>query len=174
VGRLVEEKDHPFLVRAMAPQLSGGTRLVIVGDGKARGAIDDAIARHVAPDRRSFIHLTGARSDVPALLASFDVFALSSRTEGLPLVVPEAMASRLPVIATRVGGLPGIVPSTVGRLVEHGDERALRDAIAELVGSPDTRRTLGEAAYAYAHGRFSLARMTEDYLQLYAGEVERG
>jgi glycosyltransferase involved in cell wall biosynthesis len=170
VGRLVEEKDHPFLVRAIAPHLSSRTRLVIVGDGKARGAIDDTIARHVAADRRSFIHLTGARSDVPALLASFDVFALSSRTEGLPLVVPEAMASRLPVIATRVGGLPGIVPPTVGRLVDHGDDRGLRDAIAELIGSPETRRTLGEAAYAYAHGRFSLARMTEDYLRLYAGD----
>ncbi len=167
VGRLVVEKDYPFLVRSIAPLLSPDVRLVIVGDGDQRAAIESAIPR----ESRPFVHLTGMRADVPALFASFDVFALSSKTEGLPLVVPEAMASRLPIVATSVGGLPSIVPRHVGRLVPHGDERAMRDALKELTASPEKRRALGDAAHAYAHERFSLDRMTEAYERLYAGET---
>ena len=109
VGRLAVEKDYPFLVRAMAPLLSQGTRLVLVGEGDHRGAIEAAIQTHVAPDDRPFVRLAGARRDVPDLLAAFDVFALSSTTEGLPLVIPEAMASRLPLVTTAVGGLPALI-----------------------------------------------------------------
>ena len=122
---------------------------------------------HVPPSHRAFVRLTGARRDVPDLFAAFDVFVLSSMSEGLPLVIPEAMASRLPIVATAVGGLPGIVPREVGRLVPHGDAGALTKAIAELTDSAPTRRTLGEAAYAYAHQRFSLAPMTTAYERLY-------
>jgi glycosyltransferase involved in cell wall biosynthesis len=169
VGRLAPEKDYPFLVRSVAPLLDEGTRLVLVGEGGERGAIEAAIAEHVPPERRGFVRMTGARHDVPDLFASFDVFVLSSKTEGLPLVVPEAMASRLPIVATAVGGLPSIVPREVGRLVPHGDEVAMRSTIDELVRSPEKRRALGAAAHAYAHDRFTLARMTTEYERLYRG-----
>jgi glycosyltransferase involved in cell wall biosynthesis len=165
VGRLVVEKDYPFLVRSIAPLLSHDLRLVLVGDGDQRAAIEAAIP----PAARPFVHLTGMRADVPALFASFDVFALSSKTEGLPLVLPEAMASYLPIVATSVGGVPSVVPSHVGRLVPHGDERAMRGALEELTGSRETRRTLGEAAHAFAHARFSLDEMTAAYERLYSG-----
>jgi glycosyltransferase involved in cell wall biosynthesis len=168
VGRLVAEKDYPLLVEAMAPLVRAETHLILVGEGGQRGAIEAAIARHVPPERRRFVHMTGARSDVPSVLAALDVFVLSSRTEGLPLVVPEAMASSLPVVATAVGGLPGIVPREVGRLVPHGDAGALRSALDELITSSEKRRALGTAARAYAHERFSLSRMTTAYERLYS------
>ena len=104
---------------------------------------------------------------MPRLLAALDLFALSSRTEGLPLVVPEAMASSLPVVATAVGGLPAIVPPTVGKLVAAGDAAALRSAIEELAQDGDARRALGRAAHAHAHARFSLETMTSAYEHLY-------
>jgi glycosyltransferase involved in cell wall biosynthesis len=167
VGRLAMEKDYPLLVRAMAPLLGEGTRLVLVGEGDHRAAIEAAIAEHVPSDRRAFICMTGGRRDVEHVLAAFDLFVLSSKTEGLPLVVPEAMASHLPIVATAVGGLPSIVPQTVGRLVPHGDAEALRGAIAELTESAEKRRTLGEAAHAYAHERFSLTQMASSYERLY-------
>ncbi len=167
VGRLAMEKDYPFLVRAVAPLLGEGTRLVLVGEGEHREAIEAAIGEHVPPERRRFIRMTGRRSDVEQILAAFDVFVLSSKTEGLPLVVPEAMASRLPIVATAVGGLPSIVPASVGRLVPHGDVEALRGALAEIAGSPAKRAALGEAAHAYAHERFSLTQMTTAYERLY-------
>ena len=166
VGRLVVEKDYPFLVRSAAPLRSKDVRLVIVGEGEQRGAIEATIPSKVRP----FVHLTGMRSDVPALFAAFDLFALSSSTEGLPLVIPEAMASYLPIVATNVGGLPSIVPKEVGELVPHGNEGAMREALLGLVGSAERRRLLGEAAHAYAHEHFSLDRMTEAYERLYQGE----
>jgi glycosyltransferase involved in cell wall biosynthesis len=165
VGRLVSEKDYPLLVRAAAPLLSAKLRLVLVGDGPSRGEIEAAIPKEAAP----FVTLTGLRSDVPRVMSAFDVFCLSSRTEGLPLVVPEAMACGLPVVATRVGGLPGIVPREVGRLVDHGDASALRAELAALASDAPLRARLGDAAHVYATRRFSLARMADDYERLYEG-----
>ena len=165
VGRLVEEKDYPLLVRAMAPIAGEKLRLVIVGEGPTRAAIEAEIPRAAA----RFVTLTGMRRDVPRLMSAFDVFCLSSRTEGLPLVVPEAMACSLPIVATRVGGLPGIVPPEVGALVDHGDADALRAAIAGFAGDRERRTSTGDRARAYAHRRFSLERMTTDYERLYEG-----
>jgi glycosyltransferase involved in cell wall biosynthesis len=116
-----------------------------------------------------FVTLTGMRRDVPRLMSALDVFCLSSRTEGLPLVVPEAMACGLPIVATKVGGLPGIVPAEVGVLVAHGDEEALRAALTGLAGDGPKRTKMADAARAYAHARFSLERMTTDYERLYQG-----
>ena len=99
------------------------------GSSRASSATGDARAEIERADparsSRRYVTLTGVRRDIPAVLASFDLFALSSRTEGLPLAVPEAMASALPVVATAVGGLPSVVPATCGVLVPPGDEAAL-------------------------------------------------
>jgi glycosyltransferase involved in cell wall biosynthesis len=168
VGRLVNEKDYPLLVRAMAPLLSETVRLVLVGEGVARTEIEARIASDVDPARRGFVTLAGARHDVPKLLASFDLFAMSSRTEGLPLALPEAMTSRLPIVATAVGGVPSVVPDDVGLLVPHGDPAALRGAIGRLLEDDTTRRRMAERARAYAQGRFSQDKMLEQYLALYA------
>src|SRR5262249_208429 len=115
------------------------------------------------------IVLTGARRDVPRMLAAFDVFAMSSRTEGLPLALPEAMTSELPVVATKVGGIPGVVPENTGVLVPHGDERARRDAIQRLLDGTTLGQKMGAGACAYAKGRFSEERMVAEYVDLYAG-----
>jgi glycosyltransferase involved in cell wall biosynthesis len=163
VARLVPEKDHPLLVRAMKPMLRDDLRLVIVGDGPSRRETESAIEGETS----RYVTLTGARRDVPALLASFDVFAMSSRTEGLPLVVPEAMASGLPVVSTAVGGLPGVISPEVGLLVPHGDAEALGRALEALAGEPARRRALGERAASWAREQFSLDRMTSEYEALY-------
>lgn len=163
VGRLVEEKDYPLLVRAMAPLLGERVRLVIVGEGIVRAEIEAAIT----PAIRDFVVLTGARRDVSRVLCAFDVFASSSRIEGLPLAIPEAMASGLPVIATAVGGVPDIVPPQTGVLVPHGDPQALRAAIQRLLEDQAVRTTMGEGARRYALGRFAEEPMLDRYLALY-------
>jgi glycosyltransferase involved in cell wall biosynthesis len=165
VGRLVPEKNYAMLVRAASPLLSESTRLVLVGDGEGRAAIEAAIP----PDKSRFITLAGARRDVPDLFASFDLFALSSKTEGLPLVIPEAMASFLPIVSTAVGGLPGIVPNDVGILVPPNDESAFRSALQTLLGNPEKRASFAKAARSYALSRFSLDRMADAYELLYRG-----
>ena len=163
VGRLASEKDYPLLVRALAPMLGESVRLVVVGGGEDRAAIEGAVPTARAP----FVTLTGARRDVPALLASFDLFVLSSRTEGLPLAIPEAMACALPVVATSVGGLPGIVPADCGVLVPPGREDPLADAIDGFVRDRARARATGEAARRYALAHFSAERMADAYEHLY-------
>ena len=166
VGRLAPEKDYPLLVRALAPALGETMRLVIVGDGQCRDRLREAIPAERAP----YVTLTGARRDVPALLAAFDLFALSSRTEGLPLAIPEAMATALPVVATAVGGLPSVVPRECGLLVPSGDAYALGGAIDALARDRDRARAMGRAARRHALDRFSIDAMTDAYEAIYRGE----
>jgi glycosyltransferase involved in cell wall biosynthesis len=148
----------------MAPLLGPQVRLMLVGEGTARPEIEAAIE----PKNRPWVVLTGARHDVPRLLCAFDLFASSSRTEGLPLALPEAMTSGLPIVATAVGGVPGIVPKDTGVLVPHGDDAALRGAIQRLLDDASARQKMGAAGRAYAIGRFAEERMVDAYLALYA------
>jgi glycosyltransferase involved in cell wall biosynthesis len=171
VGRLAPEKDHALLLRAAAPLLSERCQLVVCGDGSELGRLQE-LAGALAVSR--FVRLLGARTDVGRVLSAFDAFALSSRTEGLPLVVPEAMAAGLPVIATAVGGLPAVVEDGVtGRLVPPGDVEALRGALRELASDPARARRMGEAGRHAADRRFSGQRMVDDYLALYEGAAAR-
>ena len=165
LGRFAVEKDYPLLVRAAAPLLGPGSRLVIVGDGAEMPAVKaEVAARAVAP----FVCLPGMRDDVPDLLAALDVFVLSSRMEGLPLVALEAMASGLPVVATAVGGLPKLIADgETGFLVPSGDEAALRDRLAALRNDPATARAVGERGRVRARRDYSRDRMVQRYLDLY-------
>jgi glycosyltransferase involved in cell wall biosynthesis len=165
VGRLDPAKNQAALVRAMAPLLSSRVRLVIVGEGDARPEVEAAIA--ALPEPR-WVVMTGRRMDVPRLIHAFDVFALPSLTEGLPLVVPEAMAAGLPIVATGVGGLPGVIADQVtGFVVPAGDETALASALAVLEANRVRARAMGSAARAAALARFGYDRMVESYLALY-------
>jgi glycosyltransferase involved in cell wall biosynthesis len=166
VGRIDANKNQALLVRAMAPLLSDNVRLVIVGDGDARADLATAIAQLPNP---SFVLMTGPRTDVPRVIQAFDVFALSSKSEGLPLVVPEAMSASLPIVSTNVGGLPSVVDHMhTGFLVEV-DEDQLRAALSMLVNDPARAREMGSRARHVALARYSHERMVDAYLALYTG-----
>jgi glycosyltransferase involved in cell wall biosynthesis len=167
VGRLAREKDYPLLVRAVAPLLGPSARLLLVGDGAEAGAITaEADAQRVRP----FVTMPGARDDVPMCLAALDVFALSSRLEGLPLVALESMATGLPVVAPAIGGLPGLITDGVnGLLFPAGDERALRERIEGLRADPERARAMGQRGQTHVHEHHSHETMVRRYLQLYAG-----
>ena len=106
VGRLKAPKDFLTLIRACALLAPGSFEALIVGDGPDRAAIEAEIGRL---GLEGSVRLAGERADVPELLADSDVFVLSSRSEGLPVSVLEAMAAGLPVVASRVGGLEELV-----------------------------------------------------------------
>ena len=166
VGRLVREKNQAALVRAMAPLLSAAVRLVIVGDGEERATVERAIA--ALGDKAAFVQLLGARSDTPRLYAALDLFALSSDSEGLPLVIIEAMASALPVLATAVGGIAAVVVEGVtGALVPVGDVGALTARLGELAAAPALGVRWGAEGRRRALARYSAERMLDDYLAVY-------
>lgn len=166
VGRLALEKDYPLLVRAAAPLLGPRARLLMVGDGGEAGAIRAEIAaRGVAP----FVIMAGVRHDVPRWLAAMDAFAISSRVEGLPLCALEALAAGLPVVATAVGGLPGLLEDGVtGLLVPAGDDQALGRALASLRDDPGLARAIGERGRAHVRRLYARDVMVRRYLDLYA------
>jgi len=118
-------------------------RFVLVGDGEIRPAIEALIREKGIADR---VVLTGWRRDIPDLMRSFDVLLHTSLWEGLPRVLPEAMATAVPVVATRVDGAPEAVEDGVnGRLVEPGDVAGLAEAVLSLIRDPDLRRRMGRA-----------------------------
>jgi glycosyltransferase involved in cell wall biosynthesis len=116
--------------------------------------------------------LLGERRDVPACLSAMDVFCLSSRTEGFPNVVGEAMAMSLPCVVTDVGDAAMLVANT-GVVVAKEDANALAAGLSRLVEmTPEARRHLGQMAKARIHAEFTMARARERFEDLYQRLVE--
>lgn len=114
------------------------------------------------------VRLVGERDDVPELLSSSSVFVLSSSSEALPVSVLEAMAAGLPVVATRVGGVPElVVDGETGFLVPPSDAAALAAALQRLLDDPELRARLGAAGRARAEEHFALDSFVEGHLDLY-------
>jgi glycosyltransferase involved in cell wall biosynthesis/uncharacterized membrane protein len=170
VGRFAYPKDHVTLVRAMA-SVESDFRAIFVGEGPDQPALANEVRRlGLAPN----VALLGARSDVPDLLAGADVFVLSSRSEGLPMSVLEAMAAGLPVVATDVGGVSELVlEGETGLLVPRGDTTALAQALERLLRDEDLRRRMAASARARVEREFDLTSFQEAHVELYRRELER-
>jgi glycosyltransferase involved in cell wall biosynthesis len=108
-----------------------------------------------------------SREEVAKGLQGADLFVLATRADNHPLTVLEALGCGVPVIASRVGGIPEQLTEETGVLVEPGDPDALAGAIDALLGDPERRARMGEAAAADARARFSLERQVDAYLDLY-------
>ncbi|MGH9360791.1 MAG: glycosyltransferase [Thermoanaerobaculia bacterium] len=171
VGWFRPVKDYPCLVEAMeqVARCLPQARLVIVGDGPLRGAIEAAIERHGV---RARVKVLGARRDVARILSALDLFALSSISEGISLSILEAMSLKLPVVATRVGGNPEVVEDGVtGLLVAPRDPKEMARAMVEILSDAPRRRLMGERGHARYQERFSLGRMAAEYEELYRSVV---
>ncbi len=149
VACLKPQKAPVDFVRAAALVVaaSGGAgrvRFVLAGDGEQRPEVERAIREHKL---EGVFELLGWRRDIPDLLRSFDILVHTSRWEGLPRVFPEAMATGLPIVATRVDGAPEAIEDGVtGYLVRAGDIEGLADRTLRLIADPELRRRMGAAA----------------------------
>ncbi len=171
VGRLAEPKDALTLVRALAAVPGRPFTALLVGDGPDRPSVAVEVRRLGLQDA---VALAGTRDDVPELLARSDVFALSSRSEGAPISILEAMAAGLPVVSSRVGGVPElVVDGETGLLVPPGDPEAMAVALGRLVADADLRHRLGAAGRERAQRCFDLRRQQRAHLDCYTRELER-
>lgn len=166
VARLDPQKDPLALIRAFHSGLGEepDCHLLLAG----RGSLE-AEARRLAEELGlgSRIHFLGTVMDVPAMLAASDLFALSSRWEGSPLAVMEAMAAGLPVVAAAVGGVPELVEHEVtGLLIPPGEVSRAAEALRALARDPEMRRRLGAAGRQKAV-QFSDEKMIAAYGELF-------
>jgi sugar transferase (PEP-CTERM/EpsH1 system associated) len=176
VGRMTAVKDQLTLVRAFLYLLQttletrNRVRLVMIGDGplreEARRMLQAANAEHLA-------WLPGERADIPKVMRGLDVFVLPSLREGLSNTILEAMASNLPVVATRVGGNPELVEEgKTGMLVPPADPVRLAEAIRTYLIEPARLIRHGQAGRKRAEARFSMESMVNGYLAVYDAVLE--
>lgn len=177
VGRMEAVKDQITLVRAFVHLLNSNdqarkrARLMVIGDGSLRREalqlLQDARAEHLA-------WLPGERSDVPEIMKAMDLFVLPSLREGISNTILEAMATGLPVVATRVGGNPELVEDgRTGLLVPASDPGAMAEAFQRYFDAPANRIAHGAAGRRRVEAKFSMRAMVDGYLKVYDAVLNR-
>ncbi|HCA48133.1 MAG TPA: hypothetical protein DEP45_12520 [Armatimonadetes bacterium] len=176
VANLTRPKSQITLVEAMSlvPQDGLSSECWIAGsfehEPQTVEAIRGAIAEH---NLEGAVKLLGRRRDVPDLLNAADIFVLSSRQEGFPITILEAMAAGKPVIATDVGGCAeAVVDGETGLIVPPEDPQALAEAISALISDPERARSMGEAGHRRVEREFTVDRMVEQHLELYQSIID--
>lgn len=166
LGRLSPEKGPEVFLRAalLAHARLPDAHFVLVGDGPLAASLAASIKTLRLEHR---VHLAGLRRDVADVLNDIDVLVSSSHSEAMPLAVMEAMASGLPVVATRVGGLPDMVEQgESGWLVAPNDYDDIATRLEQILATPAERERMGQAARARAVGKMALADSVERVAQL--------
>jgi glycosyltransferase involved in cell wall biosynthesis len=167
VCRLIEQKGLPHAIQAFRQVIDNvpGAHYVIIGDGPLRPALEAQIN---ALGLAGKVHLPGWRSNAAALMPAFDLFLMPSLWEGFGLVVLEAMAASLPVIASRISALPEIVvEGETGYLVTPADSDGLAKHLTRLLTDPALATHLGEAGLTRLQNEFSADRMIDQTMDVY-------
>ena len=163
VGRLSGEKGADVLLAA-APALGRGVSISFVGDGRERGALEAQAASVGVADR---VRWHGTLADAGRLMPAFDVFVLSSRTEGTPIALFEAMSARVPIVATAVGGVPDVITAREGIVVPPENPRALAAAITSVLEARGAAAERADAAARRLEQVYSADTWLDRYDELY-------
>lgn len=164
IGRLSHEKGPDVMVEAMSRLTHPDAVLVFIGDGTDRVALEERVRARGLGDRVRFL---GVVPDAGLLVRAFDVLALSSRTEGTPMTILEAMAAETPIIATRVGGVPDVLTEHDALLVAPERPDLLASAIATALTDQDAARARATSALARLHSAYAVEPWLLHYEQLY-------
>jgi len=167
VGRLVEVKNFPELMHAFSKlhMHHKNTKLVIVGDGPLMNELIDLRKRL---DLEDSIIFTGRRNDIPDLLRMFDIYALTSWNEGISNTLLEAMASALPIVASKVGGNVEIIEhDNVGYLYPSGNQEKLAESLNQLIQQPDILEHFSQNARQHVLNKYSMEAMLNNYSSEY-------
>jgi glycosyltransferase involved in cell wall biosynthesis len=172
VGRLSEEKGLRHLLDAISLRApaDGPWRLLVVGDGPCRRELEEAVSRASIGGRVTF---TGFQGDASPWFAAMDAFVLPSLTEGTPMALLEAMAHRVPVIASAVGGVPAVLSDRVnGMLVPPADPQALSQALREVSSNHDFGQALARAAHETVCTRYDVHTWVANVRAVYERALE--
>ena len=173
VGRLVPLKGHRFLIEALSrisrdfPEAG----ILVVGEGEDESELKERTLRLGLSDRVVFL---GLRRDVPEILRAAEILAMPSSREGLPIVLLEAMAASLPVVVTRVGGIPEVVEEEKTGLFVTQEPAIIAQALARLLKNPDFARALGRQARSLIEERYDVRKVARRYEELYRRILFRG
>ena len=173
VGRLIGLKGHALLLNALALLRDRGidAKLTIVGDGPTRARLESLAASIGITDAVSFAGAVG-QGEIAAFYRAADVFCTPSFAEGIPVVLMEAMAMHLPVVATRIAGIPELVHhGTTGLIVSPGRPDQLADALKRLALDPARRRVMGEEARAKVRAQFDIRRSARMLRDIFTAEL---
>lgn len=167
VGRLAEAKGFQYVLES-APEILKrfpDVHFVLIGDGPYRDHLKAQCEKQGTASRVVF---AGKRDDMPSVYRSLDILVLPSLNEGMPMTLLEGMAASLPVIASRVGGIPKMIREReTGLLVSPMDVEGLRRAIETLLGNPAMRRQMGEAGRQWVKENASVEQMAQTYVRHY-------
>ena len=173
VASLTEQKGHKYLIEA-AKKITAKEKnilFVFVGNGGLRKNLEEMVCSN---NLETSIKFLGLRKDIPEIMSSLDIFTLPSLWEGFGIVITEAMASGLPVIASNVDGIPEIVvDGETGILVPPKSPQELAEAVLILAKDPKRRREMGEAGRERVESHFSMKAMGTKFEQLYQGLLNR-
>ena len=167
VAALVPHKGQQYLIDAahLVVQQLPDARFVILGEGELREHLEKQVHEH---HLEKHVWLPGFRTDVLGCIKAFDLFVMSSVTEGLGTSLLDAMAASRPIVATTAGGIPEIVEDGVtGVLVPPRDHAALAAAIVRMLKDDEGRRRMGAAGFARVNERFTVERMVERTAEVY-------
>jgi glycosyltransferase involved in cell wall biosynthesis len=166
VGRLTAIKQHRLFLDTVKRVVDAEPRAIalIAGDGELRGDLEAHAAALGISDR---VRMLGWRRDLATIYAATDVFLLTSRNEGTPVALIEAMATGVPGVSTDVGGVGDVMGGDTGRMAPFGDAAGLASAIVELLSDPALRAQLGARARARVLEHYDLGRLVGDIAALY-------
>jgi glycosyltransferase involved in cell wall biosynthesis len=167
VGRLSPEKGFDLLLEAVAGLIAEGkdVRLAFLGEGGLRGQLEERAGELGLEGR---ILMPGYVRNARDYLHLFGVFAMPSLTEGLPIVLLEAMQAGAPIVASRVGAIPDVLAEgRAGLLIEPGSAESLKQAISEVMRDPAAAKQRMREAGERVRERYSSRAMTEKYLEIY-------
>ncbi|MBU1185840.1 MAG: glycosyltransferase family 4 protein [Acidobacteria bacterium] len=167
VAHLADHKGHKYLIKATSiiKEKAPRIKVIIVGDGPLKMELTRQVAANGVVDMVFFL---GFREDIPQILSSLDQFVLSSHLEGMGSSLLDAMASRLPIVATRVGGIPDVIThEETGLLVPSKNPEKLAAAILRLMEDGDLSARLGEEGYRTVHRKYSAEAMAGKVISLY-------
>jgi len=173
IGRLSQEKGYRYLIEALYLLIHNGidANLIIMGEGKDRYTLEGLTKKFELADR---VLMPGYCANARDYLPYLDVFVLPSLTEGLPITVLEAMQSKVPIVAARVGGVPDVLENEKdGLLIEPRNPEALANAIQRIHDDPELKNSFVTSAYTKVVNSYTTEKMARKYLEVYCSVLER-